>query len=374
MVAVSTMSTAVPLGAAVPSLVRWGLSVDADLVFRTLTTFGPRSQHTLTTELGLSRQRITDAVGELRAAGAAVAAADGGMGTRQSPVWYGRPPADVIATLRSRRLRLVDPVGQADRHFGLVRALADRLSGAGIALDPTTAAGIAGHDVRAFPTRALARARLTELRTVERYDRLVINTEQVFDRHARAVGPSGSRSLVERNINVRIIGVPPADGDRSQPGEELVNQTTYRIREALHVPLKLFILDHRIAFFPIDPLDFERGYLEVTHRGVVDALVSTFESQWSTATDPVRHGVPQILLSEREQALIDLLAAGHTDISAAEHLRISARSVTNIMRALMDRVGVDNRFQLGLTLGTMRAAAPPPLRELLVPHRPTLVR
>jgi hypothetical protein len=27
----------------------------------------------------------------------------------------------------------------------------------------------------------------------------------------------------------------------------------------------------------------------------------------------------------------------------------------------MDRLGVDNRFQLGLTLGTMRAARPPGL-------------
>ena len=374
MVAVATMSTAVPLGAAVPSLVRWGLSVDADLVFRTLATFGPRSQQTLMAELGLSRQRITDAVGELRAAGAAIAATAGGTGTRQSPVWHSRPPADVVATLRSRRMRLVDPIAQAQRHFGLVRALADRLGGAGIALDPTTAAGISGHDVRAFRSRALAQARLTELRAIERYDRLVINTEQVFDSHARAVGPSGSRSLVERNINVRIIGVPPADGDRFQPGEELVNQTTYRTREALRVPLKLFVIDHRIALFPIDPLNRERGYLEVTHRGVVDALVGTFERHWATATDPVRHGVPQILLSEREQALIDLLATGHTDISAAQQLKISARSVTNIMRSLMDRVGVDNRFQLGLTLGTMRAAAPPPLREFVVPARSTQVR
>jgi DNA-binding NarL/FixJ family response regulator len=42
-------------------------------------------------------------------------------------------------------------------------------------------------------------------------------------------------------------------------------------------------------------------------------------------------------------------------------MRISTRSVTKIMRNLMDRLGVENRFQLGLALGAARAAHPMPL-------------
>ena len=63
--------------------------------------------------------------------------------------------------------------------------------------------------------------------------------------------------------------------------------------------------------------------------------------------------MPKISLSDRERELISLLAAGHTDVSAAEQLNISARSVTNILRNLMDRLGVENRFQLGLALGLL---------------------
>jgi len=70
-------------------------------------------------------------------------------------------------------------------------------------------------------------------------------------------------------------------------------------------------------------------------------------------------GGPEIDLSDRERELIALLARGHTDVSAAAAMRVSARTVTNIMRNLMDRFGVDNRFQLGLTLGAARAAPPP---------------
>jgi LuxR family transcriptional regulator, transcriptional regulator of spore coat protein len=76
--------------------------------------------------------------------------------------------------------------------------------------------------------------------------------------------------------------------------------------------------------------------------------------------------VPKITLSARERELISLLAEGHTDASAAEILQISPRSVTNILRSLMDRLGVENRFQLGLALGFLRQAhvpAPNPPKE-----------
>jgi LuxR family transcriptional regulator, transcriptional regulator of spore coat protein len=68
------------------------------------------------------------------------------------------------------------------------------------------------------------------------------------------------------------------------------------------------------------------------------------------------HGLRKITLSDRERELISLLAQGHTDVSAARHLGISARSVTNILRSLMNRLGVENRFQLGLALGFQRKA------------------
>jgi DNA-binding CsgD family transcriptional regulator len=70
-------------------------------------------------------------------------------------------------------------------------------------------------------------------------------------------------------------------------------------------------------------------------------------------------GLRKITLSERERALIALLSQGHTDVAAAERLGISPRSVSNILRSLMDRLGVENRFQLGLALGFLRKAHAP---------------
>ncbi|MCA2213803.1 helix-turn-helix domain-containing protein [Jidongwangia harbinensis] len=76
--------------------------------------------------------------------------------------------------------------------------------------------------------------------------------------------------------------------------------------------------------------------------------------------------MPKIVLSTRERQLVALLAQGHTDVSAAEILNISPRSVTNILRSLMDRLAVENRFQLGLALGFLRKAhvpTPTPQKE-----------
>ena len=83
-----------------------------------------------------------------------------------------------------------------------------------------------------------------------------------------------------------------------------------------------------------------------------------FEQHWQKA-EAERTAMSRLTLSTREQQLIQLLAGGLTDAGAARHMHISERSVSTIMRSLMDRAGVDNRFQLGLVLGAAQAAAPP---------------
>ena len=60
---------------------------------------------------------------------------------------------------------------------------------------------------------------------------------------------------------------------------------------------------------------------------------------------------PTMNLTPREQAIVSLLAAGHTDARTAHQLGISSRTIAYTLRALMDRCGVQNRFQLGLMIG-----------------------
>lgn len=66
-----------------------------------------------------------------------------------------------------------------------------------------------------------------------------------------------------------------------------------------------------------------------------------------------------IMLTPREKAIVELLAEGHADAAVAQRLGVSQRTVTYALRALMDRVGVENRFQLGLALGATETTPPP---------------
>jgi DNA-binding NarL/FixJ family response regulator len=56
-------------------------------------------------------------------------------------------------------------------------------------------------------------------------------------------------------------------------------------------------------------------------------------------------------IEDRDERLIALLAAGHTDASAARRLGVSRRTVTYMLRSMMDGLGINNRFQLGIAVG-----------------------
>jgi DNA-binding CsgD family transcriptional regulator len=341
---------AVPMGAAVPSLVRWGLSSGADLVFRSLATFGPQSAQFLAADLGMSRIRVGQALAELRACGAVVASATGA-----DPTWSSRPAAAVVADLRARRLRAARPVARAVAPLDVARGVGP-------------VGGVVAEGVRYLPSRALTRARLAELTDVERYEQLTINTEQAFDAESARAGGSLDHKLVARGVRMRILTLPPADGDLLV-AEAPDLSSLYQGREATELPHKLIVVDHRVALVPANPLDLDRGYLEISQPTVVAALVALFDRHWETAVDPRRCGMPMVTLTDRERQLVLLLAAGHTDVTAAGELRITARAVTKILRRLMDRLGVDNRFQLGLALGALRVAAPPSLTSAVDDQR-----
>ncbi|MFI5935919.1 LuxR C-terminal-related transcriptional regulator [Actinoplanes sp. NPDC051494] len=345
--------TPVSLGAAIPSLVRWGLSSDADLVFRTLATFGPRTERALAAELGLPARRTTQALAELRESGAADATTDPRVTAR---IWTGRRPAVVVEHLRTRRMHRIDPEVKVRSHHAVVNTL--RVAGIDIG---TALAGDFADGVRYLASRGAARRRLGELVTSDLQEFWSMTTEQAIDvESARAASPMDV-ALQEQGVQCRLLRPPPADGDALDVSSHLVNGTSYQRYETTDVPLKMFIGSRRSVIFPADPADLERGYFEVRRPGVVDILVRLFERSWDTAVRQQRQCVAPIILSSREQSLIALLAAGHTDRAAADNLRISTRSVTGTLRSLMDRLGVENRFQLGLALGSLRAAAPPSL-------------
>ncbi|SFT31379.1 LuxR C-terminal-related transcriptional regulator [Streptomyces sp. ok210] len=78
-------------------------------------------------------------------------------------------------------------------------------------------------------------------------------------------------------------------------------------------------------------------------------------------------------VEDRHKRLITLLATGHTDASAARQLGVSRRTVTYILRSMMDQLGINNRFQLGIAVGTRShtcASCPAPLQAAMTNAAP----
>ena len=64
-----------------------------------------------------------------------------------------------------------------------------------------------------------------------------------------------------------------------------------------------------------------------------------------------------MVLTDRERSVVALLAAGQTDERMAATLGLSRRTITYTLAELMQRFGVENRFQLGMVL-TARGLVP----------------
>lgn len=126
-------------------------------------------------------------------------------------------------------------------------------------------------------------------------------------------------------------------------------------RISLRVPMKLAIVDDRMAIIPL----LRSGDDAVTASYVIhpspllDALSALFESVWERSV-PVRQALrgalepPGETLSHDEAELLTLLAAGLTDAAVGRAMGWSERTVQRHVQRLMARLGVQTRFQVGL--------------------------
>jgi DNA-binding CsgD family transcriptional regulator len=318
----------------VPALGRWGISPHADLVYRGLVLSGPATRQQLARRLGIIPARIDAALEEL-----AEIRAVQPVGRSPGRRWHPVDTDTVLSRIRRRR----EPVRLDDhrrRHLAAV---------AGLHLNQVPATAI-----NRLSRRSAVRERIAELVAAEKHEHLAINTEDIIQVDAAAAASPLDRALVARGVRLRTLGLVPREG-------ELDNTLTPGIehRHTHELPLKLMVFDRRSAIFPADPADFDAGAIEIDDATAVASLTELFYRTWNAAENPRGREVPPIVLSAREQKIVALLAAGLSEEAVATELGISRRTVLYALRALMDRLGVENRFQLALVLGAANAVSVP---------------
>jgi len=336
-----------------PILGRAGLTADADLVYRALVSFGQSRSAVLASELRLSHGRVLTALSGLHAAGLVSTCGDGARRRWQAGAPKDRTlllPSDLPGNHPSQAGNTGQLPGKSTLNVG---PYPDRFAA-------LTDAHRLGDNLHHLTSRAATRRRLEELYRRGPKELLNIAPEPSWDDDAMKAAARASHWMAHSGIVMLELGTQHVEPDFLVPyGGLRLPPDTYR--RLIGAPMKLFIVDRTIAFFPVDPGNIELGYLEVSQRPVVESLVAMFEKHWAGAERIAEEeSMSGFQLTPREEAVVEQLVLGHTDATAARALHISERTVSTIVRSLMERLDVRNRFQLGVALGKLDAAPPPP--------------
>ncbi|MCI4065237.1 helix-turn-helix transcriptional regulator [Micromonospora sp. R77] len=194
------------------------------------------------------------------------------------------------------------------------------------------------------------RERLTELAHVARTECLSFTTGRAQNPDTMRAESELNQIALQRGVRIRNVYQESFRNDPATMAHaNWMAGLGGQSRTTPTLPMRLVIVDRETALVPIDPLDSQRGALELRSPGVIAGLVGLFEQVWQGATPFGEKGAPdEYGLSSQERALIRLLAEGHTDESAARKLAVSLRSVQRMMTSLTERLNAASRFQAGV--------------------------
>ncbi|MFJ8608035.1 LuxR C-terminal-related transcriptional regulator [Streptomyces sp. NPDC093675] len=116
------------------------------------------------------------------------------------------------------------------------------------------------------------------------------------------------------------------------------------------LPMKMFLIDDERAIVPLDPAHHsDTATLMVHPSGLLRALADMFEFYWAHATPVSPHGlgIGADEITDRDRAILTLLAAGGSDDLIARRMFLSRSTVTRAVSDLQRRSGTTTRFQLG---------------------------
>ena len=316
-----------------------GLDPAQEEVYRLLATRVDRSLGELAADTGRTVDEVHHLLAALGALGLAtcVPPADA---ARADTVYTAAPPDIALgAVLRQRRDDLraaeADLADLAERHH---RAARDRASGV----------------VEVITDVSAVRHRFAQIQQAARQEvrSMMVPNLTVVPHAENEAGAAG----VRRGVLYRVIlqrSALTAPGMVADVLDSLAQGQQARVAD--HVPVKLVIVDGRVAMVPLRSAQNTAAASLLVHAGgLLDALVALFEASWQAAfplsPNTVGDGLDESRpgeIDELDARILALVLAGLTDQAAAGQLGISRRTVQRRMTDLMARAGVDTRIQLG---------------------------
>ncbi|WP_020668612.1 response regulator transcription factor [Amycolatopsis nigrescens] len=107
------------------------------------------------------------------------------------------------------------------------------------------------------------------------------------------------------------------------------------------------LIDRRVAILAGDLKHGVRGYSVIDRPEVVQGVASLFEAAWLAATDLAVYDARHAELCVLAPRILELLASGCKDETAARTLELGLRTYRRRVAELMAALGATSRFQAG---------------------------
>jgi DNA-binding CsgD family transcriptional regulator len=159
--------------------------------------------------------------------------------------------------------------------------------------------------------------------------------------------PYGEPAGVERGVPPRRRVLVERAGLETPGAFESVTAAAAYVRVTERVPVRMCVADRELALVPLaaDAAPPDPVLLVVRPSGLLDALLTLFETAWATGVPLVRPD-PEHPRSALHLRILAMLVGGSTDAAMARALGVAVRTVQRHIAAMQRAAGVDNRLQL----------------------------
>lgn len=162
------------------------------------------------------------------------------------------------------------------------------------------------------------------------------------------------KEVVDRGVRIQALYLRNLSNTRYRSQYlDNVARLGIEVRLATHLPLRMLIYDDDLALLPIDPENSALGAFAIRSLELVRCLQLFFDYCWVMSTpqyDLSGTTALKLGLSDQDMAIIRLLAAGVKDDAISRQLGISPRTLSRAIALLLERLGVQTRFQAALRI------------------------
>lgn len=302
------------------------------LVYRALLSESDRSVTALAERTKLTEQAVSEALTDLHESGIAT------PGDSARKVWDAERPDVVVANALRQQDEQRARIHQAEAGLMELFHFAHHRSSEFSEIER-----VEGVEAAFRRIRALLEGLQTQRRDIDRPPYYWDNDEIEWQVRLQC-------EQMSRGISYRTIY---QESEADSPARNAAMMRTVACGENARVladpPIKLTLGDDRIGMIAADPPKGAEGSLVtlmVYPSVLLDALSNIFESLWKLAV-PINLTRGNQELSEREQAILTLMASGATDETIARRLGLSRRTVIRDVAKLLEQLGATTRFQAG---------------------------